>query len=528
MPYRWFFSFGLDRNRADVDRIKALVDTAAAHGLNGMVLSSFDLDAVSRWKESDVALLKELSDHCAKKGVELIPTGFSVGYGGAALAYDRSFAAALPAVIRLKVAGGRMVPAPSSNLLKNGGLEEHNGDRFPGYGFHDRPGEVSLADSQAASGRTSIRFENFGQFEHGHGRINQEVAVKPGHAYRLKLKLKTQDLVPVSGLKLMVYANGRSLADVAPDVKPTQDWTEIVLDYVNQDQQQVLVYAGIWEGKSGRFWLDDLSFSEFGDLTDIVRRDGAPLRLRSLDRNLTFEEGRDFEAIRCLHWQDSVRVPAGSALRDGENLELACYKIPFVLHPWGKQISLCMSNPKLYEYWEGEARRLHEILPFKKFLLSMDEIRNGGGCLSCRGRGLSMAQILGDCVTRQRALLKRIDPGIEVMIWSDMLDPAHNAHDHYYGVVGDFTGSAKYVPKDLTIVCWHRAIRDTSLSFFSREGFRTLGAAYYDAADLAGCREWAESLAKTPQACGILYTTWERKYELLAPFGELVKPRGAP
>jgi len=133
-----------------------------------------------------------------------------------------------------------------------------------------------------------------------------------------------------------------------------------------------------------------------------------------------------------------------------------------------------------------------------------------------------MAEILGDCITRQRAILKALDPAMEVLIWSDMLDPAHNAHDKYYGVVGDFTGSWKYVPKDLVIMCWHHKIREESLGFFSRQGFRTFGAAYYDADGLTNPREWLASLQKTPNAQGIMYTTWEKKYGLLAGFGDLV------
>jgi len=31
-----------------------------------------------------------------------------------------------------------------------------------------------------------------------------------------------------------------------------------------------------------------------------------------------------------------------------------------------------------------------------------------------------------------------------------------------------------------------------------------------------------EELAHTPGALGIMYTTWENKYKLLAPFGDLV------
>ena len=101
-------------------------------------------------------------------------------------------------------------------------------------------------------------------------------------------------------------------------------------------------------------------------------------------------------------------------------------------------------------------------------------------------------------------------------------DPNHNAHDNYYGVVGDFTGSWKHVPRELVIVCWCYDIREKSLEFFSGQGFRTLGAAYYDADDLTNPREWLKSLKKTRNAVGIMYTTWERKYDLLGDFGDLV------
>jgi hypothetical protein len=73
------------------------------------------------------------------------------------------------------------------------------------------------------------------------------------------------------------------------------------------------------------------------------------------------------------------------------------------------------------------------------------------------------------------------------------------------------------------MVCWWHKIRDESLAFFSGRGYRTLGAAYYDSDDLTGCREWLESLNRTPNAQGIMYTSWERKYELLGAFGDLIK-----
>jgi hypothetical protein len=63
------------------------------------------------------------------------------------------------------------------------------------------------------------------------------------------------------------------------------------------------------------------------------------------------------------------------------------------------------------------------------------------------------------------------------------------------------------------------------LLHFSKLGFKTLGAAYYDADDLTNPKGWLESLDRTPGAIGIMYTTWNNKYQLLPGFGDLVKKR---
>jgi hypothetical protein len=357
----------------------------------------------------------------------------------------------------------------------------------------------------------------------------QKISVQPGRSYRFSFTIKTQDLQPSGGVRMLILKdNGKgTLASHNPTLKPTQDWTEVSFEFLNNQETTLLVYAGIWGGQSGQFWLDDLNLRENNTLSNVVTRKGTPRNLRSLDRSKTFVEGRDFEAIRNLRSLDQVRRLPDSTIHEGERLELTCYKIPSISHAWGDQISLCMSNPDLYTYWESQAKQLHEIIAYKKILLSMDEIRNGGGCLTCQNSGLSMAEILGDCVTRVFDIFKRIDPAIEVLIWSDMLDPAHNARNNYYGVVGDFTGAWQHVPKDMSIMCWHHKIRNTSLPFFSDKGFKTYGAAYYDADDLSTSEEWLVSLNKTPNAQGIMYTTWLNKYALLADFGDMASSREA-
>jgi hypothetical protein len=181
-----------------------------------------------------------------------------------------------------------------------------------------------------------------------------------------------------------------------------------------------------------------------------------------------------------------------------------------------------MSEPKLYEIWREQARLVQKHLAPKKWFLSMDEIRAGGSCRACKERGLTMGQILGDCITRQVRIIREVNPNAEVYIWSDMLDPGHNAHGNYYLVDGDYAGSWEHVPKDLVIACWWHEKRESSLRFFSERGFRTLGAAYYDGDDLEDCRNWLETLQRTPNARGIMYTSWQNKYTLLGPFGDLV------
>jgi hypothetical protein len=232
---------------------------------------------------------------------------------------------------------------------------------------------------------------------------------------------------------------------------------------------------------------------------------------RIADARLDFRFDRDAPAIRIL---------PGGRIRDGARLRVSWYHAMGVNHG---QVSVCMSEPQLYEIYRQQARLLHEAVGARRIVLSMDEIRQAGSCDACRRRGLSLAQILGACFTEQVKILREQDPQVDVWTWSDMLDPNHNARPNYYLTEGDFTGSWNYVPRDLGIVCWYYEKRMAGLAHFSKLGFRTLAGAYYDADTLDNPQGWLEALAATPRAAGIMYTTWRNKYALLAGFGDLLK-----
>ena len=135
-----------------------------------------------------------------------------------------------------------------------------------------------------------------------------------------------------------------------------------------------------------------------------------------------------------------------------------------------------------------------------------------------------MAALLGECITKEQAILRKYLPDVQVYIWSDMLDPNHNAHDNYYLVKGSFAGSWNHVPKDIVIVVWGGTPRAKSLQFFHDQGFQTLVSCYYDADDLTDVKGWLKIAEPMSNVRGFMYTPWTKKYDLLGEFGDLLKP----
>ena len=527
-PCRWVFVSNSLRTDRDVNEVERIVRIASEHGLNGMVLTA-GLDNLDRQPPEYLGRLAKVKAVCDKLGVEIIPCIFSVGYGGALFAYNRNLAAGIPvndAPFVAKDSEARL-EADQSVRFANGGFEEHDGDRLKGYGFHDKPGDVSFVDSTVFhGGKASLRFEGFGRYEYGHGRVMQQIEVQPHRCYRVSCWVKTDALEPANSFHVLVLReDGRDLVPYDTGVVAPGDWRRIVMGFNSLGCDKVNIYAGVWEGKAGRLWIDDLEVQEVA-LLNVLRRPGTPVTVRSERTGEVYEEGRDYGPIRDEqlnfrfdHEPPTIRVLPGGRIQEGERLKVSYY------HGMGVhdgQVTACMSEPEVYEIWGKQAELIHKHLAPAKYLLSMDEVRAGGACQACKSRNLSMAQIFGDCVTKQAAILRRVNPKAELFIWSDMLDPNHNAHGDYYLVDGDFTGSWEYVPKDLRIVCWYFDIRDKSLGFFSSHGFQTLAGAYYDADTLDNPRGWLDVLNKTPNAIGIMYTTWQNKYELLAPFGDLL------
>ena len=543
-PYRWFYvSRGLTED-SHVEDIRRLVETAADHGLNGMYLSA-GFDAIDLKGDDYLRRLREVKQICDSNRVELIPRCLDIGYNGGLLAHDRNLAAGIPVRDSLFVVkrGKAVHLADPPVELLNGSFEQFDKNVVKGFSFPGKLGEIVFPDTEVVKeGRASLRFEVPTGEGDNPARLFAELKVQPERLYRITVWIKTEELDPSnpfgSGrLRVNVLGGGeRQLTYFNPRLQPTNDWKEVKIGFNSRDYETVDLQLGVWEGNSGRFWLDGLRVEELG-LVNVLRRSGTPLIVRGEKSGTVYEEGTDFERVedpeldfRFDHDGPVIALTERSRIREGERLRVSFYHGVTV---YRSQVTVCMSEPKVYEIWRNNVQLINKYLDNKKYFFSVDEIRAGGSCQACRSRGLTMGEILGDSVTKGFDIIRGVSPDAEVFIWSDMLDPNHNGGDRkgdfYYHVDQPFTGGWNHVPKELIIACWYHKMRRESLSHFSGLGFKTFACGYYDKDNLDNDVTWLEALDETPGALGIMYTSWLNKYELLPDFGKLVSlPRPVP
>lgn len=522
----WVFGWNLE-NDADVPAINQVLDTAHAHRLNGAVVS-FGLDTLCKKSPDYFRRLDEIKKRCESDGVELIPSVFSIGYGSAALGHNRNLAEGLPvedAPFLVTKGEARLASSDHPVEFKNGGFEEVTGGKFQGFDFYEQPGEVGFVDTETKhSGNTSLRFEHFNANPYGHGRVMQTIRVQPHRCYRVTLWAKTENLQPANVFRTLVLAGDRELAPREFHLPATTDWRKLTFLFNSLDYDKLLLYAGVWGAKQGKLWLDDWSVEEIGPV-NVLRRPGTPVTVRSSDGAITYTEGKDYAPLRdpeLSPWREDkealpLRLLPESRIHQTDRLRVSWYHSMLIND---SQVTVCMAEPELYEIFDHEAKLLAEKVQPRSVMLNMDEIRMGGTCRACAGK--DMARLLGDCITREVEILRAHMPSVEIYIWSDMLDPNHNAHGNYYLVKGDFTGSWEHVPKSLIMSVWGGEPREKSLRFFNDLGFRSLVACYYDADNLNEVREWLKIAAPLRKVRGLMYTPWEKKYGLLGDFGDLL------
>src|SRR6185369_7572264 len=113
----------------------------------------------------------------------------------------------------------------------NGGMEEYNPERnaLAEYQLQDSPGVNSFIDTTTyVEGTASLRFEMEG-IPNGNARLMQVVNVEPWRCYRVTVAVRTEDLVPASGLRLQMLTpdTGQAVAPWTAGVPATAGWRQL-------------------------------------------------------------------------------------------------------------------------------------------------------------------------------------------------------------------------------------------------------------------------------------------------------------
>ena len=510
------------------NNIVELVRTGSRYGLNGIVVS-----IALNGRGINATYLKRLRHFkqlCDKNDVLIIPKIFSAGYGGGVLAHNRNLAPGqLVKNALFVVHDNKAYLQPEHKFtVQNGGFERFSNNKLHMAVFNDAPGKVSFQDTKVyRSGKSSLRFDLSKQ--PAHARVLKTLLLHPYRSYRISVWVKCQNLAKV--FKMQLYAK-RSMGKAAalitysqPKVTGTMPWTKVTMAVNTQQYKQLQLYMGIWNGRHGKFWVDDLKVEEIG-LLNVLRRPGTPITVRGESNGLLYKAGTDYQPIvdKRLNFKvDRSDIPLfilpNSRIKDGERLRVTYYHGIFAAVAAG----LCMSEPETYRLWNDKAVAINKVLSPRAWLLSMDEIRAGGTCKACCDRKCSMAKILGQCLTKQFNMLRKLTPEAKICVWSDMLDPNHNGHDNYYLTGSTFYGSWKYIPQEMIMVPWAYGYAEKSTAHFSKAGFKFIVADYYDSDNLDRTKIWFKALKRHPGGVGMMYTTWNNKYKLLIPWLKMLQ-----
>ncbi len=446
-PERWVYCPVNLQVEQSVKGVIALMERARADGYTTMLIADYKLQVLERVPDYYFPNVERVKAAAARLGIELVPAVFPIGYSNGLLSHDPNLAEGLPVVDQpyvVKAAseapaarGGSKAGGPrkleafldtrGTARLRNGGLEQVQGDRFAGLTFQDDPGVATLADRQVVhGGRVSCRMEPGakGKRESTNVRLMQHVALRPMTAYRFSCWAKTRDLGPARAFQMMVLGStgaGRQLTFTEGLIEPNQDWKRVDVVFNSLDQKEANLYAGIWGEGPGTLWLDDIELEEV-PLVNVLRRPGCPLTIKSADGRVVYDEKKDFEPVvdpklgavpwggeyEYAHPGARLVVRPSSRIKAGDRILVSWYHPVITV---GGQVMCCLSEPKVEELLRDQARRVERLYHPRSYFMSHDEIRVANWCKACQARKMTPGALLAENVRMCTRILHSVNPG---------------------------------------------------------------------------------------------------------------------
>lgn len=532
---RYVFYRGNMNKASEVRRLIGIMKRAARVGYNGIVLGGGEYLRLENQPATYFSNFKKLKDTAQELGLVLIPYSMKQSDPTTKIA---DLAEALP-VNGTKFIVDDRVAVPKADPpvgLKNPGFESFTWNQPTGWQIANSGAVMGIDRFIRHSGNASIRIQDP---DGKKVRLRQVLSVKPFRAYEFSVWLKTQSFSDLDkkGLKLVVEGidGQKMLYRMAPwgmgaPVAPTQDWKKYVIDFNSLDNTRVRIAFGAFADKdrkrTGKVWFDDAAIREVG-LYQIVRRSSLPVVVTSWDGSTTYREGLDYEVK-----DQKLEIPPSSTIPDGAVLKVSWYQRGDMV-PFGVPASAC--NEQYFSILRSQAERLNNLFSSPPgFFMRYNEWRVANWDPSCGA--LTGGKYMANVLRRSENLLRSVNPNYEIYVWSDMLDPYHNARPKYWLVKGSLEGTWQGVPLRTVIVNWGlRKDEKASLIFFSNKGYRQIIGGYYKS--LNNVEEWLDAIdeveAKGVQGIvGFMYTTWQQtpsglgRYDDLERVADLIRQRG--
>jgi hypothetical protein len=497
-PLELSFYYCLDlRKDGEVRELERVWRRAAAAGYTRVMLADVhfarpgDIDAHYR---ANAARVRSLA---ARLGLAIVPGVFQVGRSNVMLGCDPNLAEG--------------VPVRRARFVARGGEARLVAD--PPVSLSARP---EWADPAVrVDGAVAVTSDN-----QGRARFRLRVRVAPFRCYHVSVKVRSRGFSGAA--RINALGGGQVLDFIRPfDVQPTQDWRTYDVVFNSLDHRELEIYMGLWQAARGRLEWTDWRIEEVG-LLNVLRRAGTPCVVegRVEGRDYEFIRDPDLERVRgsgdYSEWHEPP--PIRTRLPDGTELRVSWYQPAFF---FGGKTTCCPSDPGTFALLREEATRLRGLWGASGHLLMLNEVRCLGWDVPCAAQGKTAGGLLAAHLRRCLPLLA----GTQVYAWSDMFDPFHNAHAGYCLVRGDLSRSWEGLDRGVILLNWNSEYRAESLRFFSRRGHRQIIAGYYDG-DPAGILEALAAARGVPGVVGVMYTTWQGRYEDLERFARLVRGVG--
>lgn len=496
-----------------------------------------------RWLERMKTVANGIKDRALDLGFNTITLGFCSSLASA----DPNLVTGYPVVNQpMRAAAGKLYPMSTASIT-NGGFEDHQNNQPIGFDLQDAPGERTFIDGSVSYiGDYSLRAD---AKDNEMSRIQTTFDVEPNKQHLLVVWLKTEALSARNVMVIIRDADTKKLLTTQWPSLPqdngkrnyirkvnnlTTDWTKQKLTFNTQGSTRVSVMLAVFGGTQGSIWWDNLHVRN-KPLMNWLRRDDLPTTVTD-SNGIALTENEDLAPVidpnlgnitfpgsyDTYHKTGKISTIPTGKINNGNIVYLSGYHTQVT----GRgQVGCSWHNPKVGELVSQVHERLTSEFNPDFYHYNQSEVRTGGAeplDKQYMSAGAAFAAATADHIQRIQAAGGDAD----ILLWSDMHDPLHNAKEDYYQIASSMENSWEGIdPSSVIIANWWSGskLRDkagASLQHFDDLGFKQIIAGYYEEDVEDNFEAWQNAASGIKGIAGSMFYTNFDGYQDLAEFGE--------